>query len=313
MQIPHGKLYKVTKRLSLGAALYGLWLGVASLQSGCGDDTAESTTGKRVTLHTRVDLAEIAQAPFSNGFDWQIQLKQVELSIGELRYFEGAAIGVLPARGLERYARSTSGRRAVPPPPQNQSDLLRGWFQIPTAKAHPGHYVAGNELGEMLTPTSADLLVAPVSLADGEGVTGHYRSGWFTFNAPPTGPAASALNGSVAHVVATVTQSDVSFDIELLASKADVLDTNGVPTIEGCPFDDGAGSGEAVISGDGTIVLTIDPSHWLDQLDLSRVTPPSDASIVEITADDATLAPLHNAFARGLRQAVAYSFSFIPD
>ncbi|MEZ4228933.1 MAG: hypothetical protein R3B89_07210 [Polyangiaceae bacterium] len=307
MQFPQDKLVKLTKRLSLGVAVYGLWLGIASLQSGCGDETGKSTTGKRVTLHTRVDLAEVARGTFTNGFDWQIQLKEVELSIGELRYYEGAAIGVLPGDTSQRYA------GAVPPPPQTPTSLFRGWFQIPTAKAHPGHYVAGDELGEMLTPTSVDLLVAPASLTDAAGVTGHYRSGWFTFGDPPTGPAASALDGSVAHVVATVSQSDVVFDVELFANEADVLDTNGVPTVEGCPFDDGADSGQAVVSGDGTIVLTIDPSHWVDQLDLARVTPPTDASVVEITSDDAILAPLHNAFARGLRQAVAYRFSFIPD
>ncbi len=312
MQIPQGNLSKVAKRLSLGLALYASWLAAATLQSGCGDEVT-STTGKRVTLHTRVDLAEIARAPFSNGFDWQIQLKQVELSVGELRYFEGAAIGVLPGDGSRRYA------SAVPAPPQTRR-ALRGdlfpsgnWLQLPEAQAHPGHYVAGAELGERLTPSSVDLLNTPDELADAAGVTGTYRSGWFSFGAPPTGPAASALNGAVAHLVATVTQGSVSFDIEVSASEADVLDTNGVPTIEGCPFDDSAGSGEAVISGDGTIVLTVDPSHWVDQLDLSRVTPPTDGSVVEITNEDATLAPLHNAFARGLRQAVAYRFSFVPD
>ncbi|MCA9639151.1 MAG: hypothetical protein KC492_00620 [Myxococcales bacterium] len=307
MQIPHGNLGRLSRRLSLGVALYGVWLGAAALQSGCGDDAAESTTGKRVTLHTRLELAEIAQAPFTNGFDWQIQLKEVELSVGELRYFEGAAIGVLPGAGFERYA------SAVPAPPPTQANLLQRWLQIPTAQAHPGHYVAGDELGEMLTPSSADLLATPVTLADAQGVTGHYRSGWFSFGAPPTGPAASALNGSVAHVVATVSQNDVSFDVELFASKDDVLDTNGAPTVEGCPFDDGGGSGEALISGDGTRVLTVDPSHWVDQLELTRVTPPTDDRAVEITASDQTLAPLHNAFARGLRQAVAYTFSFIPN
>lgn len=112
MQFPQDKLVKLTKRLSLGVAVYGLWLGIASLQSGCGDETGKSTTGKRVTLHTRVDLAEVARGTFTNGFDWQIQLKEVELSIGELRYYEGAAIGVLPGDTSQRYA------GAVPPPPK---------------------------------------------------------------------------------------------------------------------------------------------------------------------------------------------------
>lgn len=307
MQIPPGNLSRTLKRVALGVALYASWLALAGSQSGCGDETGQSTTGQRVTLHTRIELAEVAQTPFENGFGWQIQLKAVELSIGELRYFEGAAIGVLPGGASQRYA------RAVPSPPRSQANLFSALLQIPTAKAHPGHYVAGDELGEMLTPTSVDLLATPARIADAKGVSGTYRSGWFTFGAPPTGPAANALNGSVAHVMATVTREAVSFDIELSANKADVLDTNGAPTVEGCPFDDGSGVGEEVISGNGTVVVTIDPSHWVDQLDLSRVTPPADGSVVQITEGDEVLAPLHNAFARGLRQAVAYSFSFISD
>ena len=265
---------------SAGGACLAILLPVASaVLSACGDDESSGTTGQRVELATRVELAPAGNGPFTNDFGFEITLERVLISVGELRYFEGEPVGwlePLPAR--------TWGVRSA-------------W-------AHPGHYQAGTELGEMLEPVTVDLLAAPVDLALGTGVTGEYRSAWFTFAAPPVGPDADELGDAVVLVRGEATGSDLTLRFEATARESDVLDTNDDPIVEGCPFD------EQTVEGDGTVVVTIDPALWLDQVDFSRI--PADETDDELVVLDPAEAP-HKAFVRGLKKAAAFQFSFVRD
>jgi hypothetical protein len=247
---------------------------VASIAGGC-SGAGDATGGKRVELATRIDLSAAAQAPFTNGFGYEVTLDRVLVSVGELRYHAGAPVG---------WRRSPAGQ----------------WFGVREAWAHPGHYAAGDELGEMLDPDTVDLLSAPVGLTDGEGVTGEYLSAAFSFRAPPVGSLASELGDDVVLVQGSAKSADLEFAFEAHATEADVLDTYGVPVVAGCPFSDGT------VASDGTVVVTIDPALWLDQVDFAR-----EPNVVagETTVLDPAGVP-HEAFVRGLKKAAGYAFSF---
>ena len=82
-----------------------------------------------------------------------------------------------PRAGLDRPAQLPRGRRVV----------ARRWWAIREAHAHPGHYEAGGTIGEMLTPTSVDLVQGVTDLGTGPGITGTALSARFSFQAPPEG------------------------------------------------------------------------------------------------------------------------------
>jgi hypothetical protein len=258
-----------TSLIILGAgALLGAELALGLLASGCSE--APNTGGERVTLATRVELEEKARAPFTTGLGWQVTIDEAYVSIGELRYFEGDPV--------------TAWR----------------WLEIGNAHAHPGHYQEGGAIGEMLEPTSLDLLASPVEIAVGQGVTGVASSARFSFHAPPTGPAVSELGGAIARVVGTATKDALVRPFAVSALEADVLDTEGLPQVEGCTFEDGG------VDGDGTVVLVLRPSVWLDQVDFSLVTESADGAPVELAPGEIP----HKGFVRGLKKAAAYGFSY---
>jgi hypothetical protein len=249
---------------------------VSALQGAC-SEASSATTGKRVVLTTRVEVSEGATSEFTNAFAFAINLDRVLVSVGELRYFEGEPIG------------------------QRAPSL----FGIRSAWAHPGHYQAGDELGEMLEPEAVDLLASPTELTLGEGVTGQYRSAWFTFHAPPTGSLADELDGAVVLVSGEARGPERTLTFVASATQDQVLDTYGEPIVTGCPFEDGN------VTGDGTITLIIDPVLWLDQVDFARV-PETETEPDTVIVLDPAEAP-HQAFVRGLRKAAAYSFSYQPN
>ena len=236
----------------------------------CGCSEAPNTGGERVTLATRVELEEKARAPFTTGLGWEVTIDEAYVSIGELRYFEGDPV--------------TAWR----------------WLEIESAHAHPGHYQEGGAVGEMLEPTSVDLLASPVETALGKGVTGVASSARFSFHAPPTGPASSALSGSVVRVVGTATKDALVRPFAVSALEADVLDTEGLPQVEGCTFENGG------VDAGGTVVLEVRPSVWLDQVDFSLVAESAGGAPVELPPGEIP----HKGFVRGLEKAAAYGFSF---
>ena len=194
-------------------------------------------------------------------------------------------------------------------PPTSEARLRRRsaprWtslWQPSVAHAHPGHYVAGTALGQMLSPWSVDLFAGPAELPAGDGVTGTYRSGRFDFGAPTAGPAATALAGSIAHAAGTAVKGDttVYFTVsaDMTALGAQVIDGQ----IEGCVLD------EVDVASSGTVTVAVRPSVWFDLVDFDAVAPGTAAAPTVI---DPGSAP-HKGFVIGLSRATAYHFHFSP-
>lgn len=246
--------------LSLGQ----LALGVAP--TGCSG--SDSTGGKRVELVTRVQADALT---FTNAFDWAIELDLALLSVGPLRYLEGAPVA------------------------------LGSPFGIREAHAHPGHYVEGGTLGEMLEPTTVDLTAGVTEVYRGAGVTGEALSARFTFEAPPAGELAGELAPHVVLVEGRATSGATALRFRAAGELADVLDPDGNPFVTGCTFEGGS------IDGDGSVLVTVSPPLWLDQVDFSELEAKGDEPV-----ELASRGTPHKAFARGLKKGAAYSFRYSP-
>jgi hypothetical protein len=249
-----------------GVALSLGQLALGAAQTACSG--SDSTGGKRIELVTRVQADVLA---FSNAFDWAIELDRALLSLGPLRYLEGAPV-----------ASSAS-------------------FGIRMAHAHPGHYVEGGTLGEMLEPITVDLTAGVTEVFRGPGVTGQALSARFAFQDPPVGELASELSPHVVLVEGSATSGSTTLRFRASGELADVVDADGNPFVMGCSFEDGE------IVSDGTVLVSVSPALWLDQVDFSLLEPSRDEA-VEL---DPSGIP-HKAFARGLKKGAAYSFRFSP-
>ncbi len=253
--------------------------------SACSDDSETNTTpGFRVVLKTRAELA--GGATFTNAFDWQFTLTKVAISTGALYYFDGEPI------------ESTA---ALAPKP----DGFQPWQLLSprVAHAHPGHYVPGEAKGEMLTPASFDLIPGAVGLADGEGTSGVFRSAKVNWQSPAEGALAAELGDHVILLEGSATKGALSKVFRFVATRADALDAADEPALEGCAFD------EADVQGDGTVVLRVDPSVWLDQAELDELPDSPDGEPVSPSADD----PAARAFVRGIKKSSALTFHFEPS
>jgi hypothetical protein len=254
-------------------SLAALHLGAGAL-SGCG-----ATTGKRITLETRVVAEEGITAPFVNEYGWSVKLTTARLSIGALYYFAGPpVVASLPSRPRLDW---------------------RSILAVPAAHAHPGHYTEGDALGQMLVPQTVELTTES-ALSDGEAVTGHYESARFSFESPPQGDLAAEMGGQVVLVEGEATKDGAVLRFRATAGEADILNADGNPFVEGCVFD------VADVEESGTVTLAVHPAVWLDQVDFAEV--PDD-----LDADRAILPPgesPHEAFVRGLQKGTAYDFSY---
>ena len=128
---------------------------VLSTATGCdspaADDDATAEPAKRVVLHTTVATDPASKAQFTTNFGWKVTLDKAAVAIGAVYYFNG------PPAFASLETKPSLWQRAA--------SLFEG-----TAYAHPGHYQAGDALGQMLTASSYDLLSAAAApLADGEG------------------------------------------------------------------------------------------------------------------------------------------------
>lgn len=265
---------------------------IACAALGCGDDAAgngsELEPAKRVVLRTTVSTDPASLTQFTTNFGWNVSLERAAVGIGALYYFNGP-----PAFArLER----------KPSMWQRASALFEG-----TAYAHPGHYQAGDALGQMLTASSYDLM-SPVAapLADGEGVTGQFRSARFVFASLVTGPAAEALGTHVAYARGTAEKADGSsvapIHFEIAADFADVAKQAAKGEIDGCSFS------EVQVKADGTVHLVIRPAVWFNLVDFSDVAPgTADAPTVLSLAAKSGIG-----FVNGLTQLDAYTFTYSP-
>ena len=250
-------------------ALLATTLG-SELLFACGDGL--STSGKRLVFRcrARADLLE-----FSNAFGFDLTLERVLVSIGPLRIFEGSPV-----------ARPLSPGKV---------------FGVRAAHAHPGHYLAGGVLGEMLQPTSIDLALGESELATGQGVAGEAHSAQFSFRIPVAGPYAEELSDRVVLVRGVARDSAGPRPFEAAATIEDVLDDSGAPLVDGCELSGGP------IASDGLVTLSLRPSIWFDQVDFTAMpisTTPDEG--VALDRDSA----LHRAFARGLKKAAGYRFTY---
>lgn len=245
----------------------------------CGSDS--STSGQRVALETRIELVPDA-ASFTTLAGWDVTLTKALVATGALYYFDGP-----------------------PPLVQRATPSLRPYallaLGLGTAHAHPGHYQAGNALGQMLEPWSIDLLAGAADLPPGDGVTGTYRSARFSFAAPPEGPMAGEMVPHSAVVEGRAERAGESVRLfRATADMSDIARSAAEGHVEGCEFS------ELTITGDGLITISINPKVWLDLADFSELEPSADDTLVEFPVDSQPKI----AFAQGLAQLSAYKFAF---
>ncbi|MGC4087666.1 MAG: hypothetical protein QM756_07175 [Polyangiaceae bacterium] len=252
----------------------------AGLLGACGSD---STGGTRVTLHTELSLDESASAPFVTPLGWTVSLDRALISSGELHYYDGEPPLVFNA------------------PSRHPASPLWDFVGLRLAHAHPGHYQAGNALGEMLEAASEDLSAGPVTLADGGGVSGTYRSGSFGFHAPPVGSVADALAGHVALAsgVATKDGEEPRYFVAF-ADLSEVEQSAVGGNVEGCEFV------SVDIQKSGTVHVLVDAKVWFNLVDFAELEPGSADAPGEFPVDSQP----RIAFAQGLAQLSAYKFSY---
>lgn len=243
----------------------------------CGGD---STTGHSVALETVLTSDLGPDHSFTTSSGWSVTLTKAALATGALYYYDGEPAFVTAPR------RSPSWWARLAP--------------IGTAYAHPGHYIAGRAMGQMLMPFSADLLAGPTALPQGEGITGLVRSASFSFAAPSAGPALAALGGHAAVAEGVATKGDKVIHFALAADLADVAHTAKDGVVTGCGF------AERDVEAPGTVTVTVKPRVWFNLVDFSEL-PPGTAEAPSI-ADASSTA--HIAFALGLGQLSAYSFTY---
>jgi hypothetical protein len=245
--------------------------------------SAGDTSGDRILLQTRLEVAPNAQS-FTTAVGWDVTLSRAMISTGPMYYFDGAPPLV-----------------RLPPPAGRRWGPALGVLGISQALAHPGHYKAGEALGQMLQPWSIDLFAGGVDLPVGDGITGVYRSASFSFTAPPEGPMADALSGHAA-IAEGIAVREGSEPLHFIASAglADIERSAANGYVDGCEFQ------ELDIEQPGRVTVLVNPKIWFDLVDFSELAPNADASAVEFPADSQPKI----AFALGLAQLSAYKFSF---
>jgi hypothetical protein len=267
-----------------------------TLVSAC---TGSGTSGKRVSFQTwaETDAGEL-ESGFDTSMGWHVDVTEGAVAFDSFYYFDGAP------------AVARNGIRSEAP---NAIHQVLQFLGERVAHAHPGHYQAGNGLGQMLLSDSVRLSPARVFVGAGNGVTGTYRSARFRFAERAMGREREDLGAHIAFVQGVATQHRNPNDagdagnvrpnvvhFRVAAAFADIKKnvTNG--EVDGCRFD------EAEVGGDGTVTLTFKPSVWLDLVDFKSVAPGSAEAPTEI--EHGSLAQL--GFALGLVQLTAYNFEF---
>lgn len=246
----------------------------------CGSDSSGATTGKRIVLHTSATAEAATKATFTTGFGWDVTLGKAAVAVSGLYYFDGPPPTAMRARPGAR-------------------ERLAGLF-IGTAWAHPGHYQAGTALGQvtLTAPSTIDLFApSPTALADGEGVTGIYRSARFVLAAvAPTDPL---LDGHVAVLEGRATKHDgtspAPIFFRLVADYADISGSINNGAVDGCVLE------EATVTESGSIAVEIKPSVWVNLVDFSKIEAGTATNPTEARS---------SGFSQGVTQLSAYRFSY---
>ena len=263
----------------------------------CSSSGSSGTTGHTITLQTRVEIKDDLTQSFTNASGWEISLSQAYLSLGALYYFSGAPV-------ISRRALPTREKRGVM---AALGDLL-----VPPALAHPGHYLEGTAMGQMVEGGVIDLFAGPTELGQGDGVTGEVNSARLTLQSPGQGTLAEKLESQVVIARGTARNGDRTIAFVAKAAELDVLDGNGNTEVSGCTFGSSLGDVGVDVVEDGSVTLGIVPSVWFNQVDFSyisrEVTQPPTADISGYVDLGGTFAG--QAFIRGVKKGTAYEFAY---
>jgi hypothetical protein len=273
-------------------------IGFTLTLAGCAASSpASGTTGRLVAFETRAIVKDDLTQGITNALGWSITLEAAYLSVGPLYYYAGDP--VLSQRHLQQS------------PLDRALEVVSTWI-VPSAHAHPGHYVEGAAMGQMLTPTTLDLLAGAVDLAGGDGISGEINSARFTWQSPPQGEWAAQLEGHVVLTKGVASKGDTTVAFIAKADEPEVRDGEDKPQVAGCAFGTSPGQIGVTVDRDGTVVLTLVPAVWFDQVEFSYVVPstpgapvPDANGRVDISG---TLAG--QGFTRGLKKGTAYEFSY---
>lgn len=262
---------------------FGLAISLSCL-SGCSSDSADSTTGKFIVLHTKLAANPVFQTTFTTGFKWDVTLTKAKVSVSAFYYFDGPP----PTASFK-----------VPKHRRGFGERISNFF-VGTAFAHPGHYQAGIALGESILsePIAFDAFTdGALNLNDGDGVTGVYRSARFVL--PQTPPEDDVLDGHLAVAEGkAIKHGDATAEpiyFRLIADYADIAMNVNEGAIDGCVLD------ETSVTGDGTITVEIEPTVWFNLVDFSKIDAGTSDSPTE------TRSP---GFSLGLTELSAYHFSY---
>ena len=267
--------------LASGLCLCVVGTTVGVVVQGCGADSADTTSGKRVVLHTHAKVNDVARSEFTSAVGWNVTLKTALVSAGPFYYFDGAPPLVLQETCHPwRYAARVLGLRV--------------------AYAHPGHYQAGNAMGQMLESTNIDLLGVGVDLPDGDGVSGTYRSARFTF-AVPSGKGSADLDGHVALAEGKAEKDGAAPRYFRAFADLDAIERSASQAhIEGCEFT------EVDVEVDGTVTVAVNPKIWFDLVDFTEAKEGSADHPVDLPEGSQP----QIAFVLGVTQLSAYKFSY---
>ncbi|MHA7627244.1 hypothetical protein [Corallococcus sp. M7] len=238
-----------------------LALFVALMSLGCGGKTEAERRTFAVTM-----TATAPTAP--NEYGWTVTPEAAHLSVGSVRFFEGR---VLLSRRFDWYS------------------LIGG-----TAHAHPGHYVPGDALGEVLNAQTVDLL-AGGNLGNANAVTGSYGSLELTLVTPTAGTdAQNVLGGHQAHVRGTATHTSgatVRFDAVVDLPKA----------IEGVRFE------RDLQQESGFVRIAVDLGKWMDRIDFATASLPDATGVSTFPASSQA----QNGLVRGVEDTSAYVVTWV--
>ncbi|WP_404366912.1 hypothetical protein ACIHQR_38605 [Corallococcus coralloides] len=237
---------------------------VALMSLGCGGKTEAERRTFAVTM-----TATAPTAP--NEYGWTVTPEAAQLSVGSVRFFEGR---VLLSRRLPRF----------------------DWYSLigGTANAHPGHYVPGDALGEVLNAQTVDLL-AGGNLGNANAVTGSYGSLELTLVTPTAATdARNVLGGHHAHVRGTATHTSgatVRFDAAVDLPKA----------IEGVRFE------RDLRQETGHVRIAVDLGKWMDRINFATASPPDAAGVSTFPANSQA----QNGLVRGVEDTSAYVVTWV--
>lgn len=208
---------------------------------------------------------------------WAVRFDTARMIVGALRWYEGAPL---------------FGARTVSP-----WRWVRGVLGPSVAWAHPGHYVPGEALADVVGPTVIDLIGADgtgTSMGWVDGVTGTPMSGHVVVQPMPTGQAQpQGFNNGSVWLEGTAMRAGET--VRFVATPAITTTVEGIPArgvfdLTQRPWR-----------------VTVDLGAWVDRMDFSTlsVAPGADPSALRVVTIDSQPG---NALYRGVTSAGSYGF-----